>query len=162
VVAFDDFVNSMDYPIFIVTTQSPVSGERAGCVVGFASQTSITPRRFLIGISRKNFTYQIACNATHLAVHLLPRSRLKIVRLFGEYTGDDIDKFSQCQWQDGPAAVPILAASPAWFVGAITERLDLGDHVGFLLEPIAGSVNDQLADWTSFADVRDLTAGHEA
>jgi len=31
--------------------------------------------------------------------------------------------------------VPILTECPNWFVGTVLERLPLGDHVGFVLDP---------------------------
>ena len=49
--AFERLVGQLDYPMFIVTTQ--VEGRRAGCLVGFASQFSIDPPRFLIGLSKR-------------------------------------------------------------------------------------------------------------
>ncbi|PRC52628.1 oxidoreductase, partial [Mycobacterium sp. ITM-2017-0098] len=39
---------------------------------------------------------------------------------------------------------------------------DLGDHVGHLIEPVAGSAPDELGDLISFSDVRDLEPGHDA
>lgn len=50
----------------------------------------------------------------------------------------------------------------AWFVGEIRDRFDLGDHVGHLLQPTAGTAPDGLQNWLSFADVRDLEPGHDA
>ena len=41
--AFDAIMGSLDTPLVVVTTAA--HGERAGCVVGFHSQCSITPRR---------------------------------------------------------------------------------------------------------------------
>src|SRR5205814_612337 len=46
--------------------------ERDACLVGFSTQTSIHPSRFLACLSRKNRTYRIACAAEHLAVHVVP------------------------------------------------------------------------------------------
>ena len=43
------FCDLLDYPMFIVTTRA--GDERSGCLVGFASQVSIRPRRFLVGLS---------------------------------------------------------------------------------------------------------------
>ena len=42
------------------------------------------------------------------------------------------------------------------------SRIDVGDHVGFLLEPVAGSAPDEFEQLVTFADVRDLEPGHEA
>lgn len=158
--AFDDLMSLLDYPMFIVTTAA--GGHRTGCLVGFASQTSIDPSRFLVGLSRSNHTFRVAQHTDHLAVHVLPRTELPVAHLFGGTTDDSTDKFAQCGWHTGPHNMPILDAASAWFVGRVLDRLDLGDHVGHLLEPVAGTAPDHLDDVLSFSDVRDVSPGHGA
>ncbi|QZT61856.1 flavin reductase family protein [Mycolicibacterium austroafricanum] len=158
--AFEQLTSLLDYPMFVVTTAA--GGHRSGCLVGFTSQTSIHPARFLVGMSRKNHTFGVASDADHLAVHLLPRTELELARLFGEKTGDTTDKFMQCAWHPGPYGMPILDAAAGWFVGRVLRRFDVGDHVGHLLEPVGGSAPEDLGDLITFSDVRDLEPGHEA
>jgi flavin reductase (DIM6/NTAB) family NADH-FMN oxidoreductase RutF len=158
--AFEKLVALLNYPMFVVTTA--VGGTAAGCLVGFASQASIHPPRFLVGLSTKNHTFRVAANATHLAVHVFDREHLDVVELFGGQTGDVIDKFDRCSWHRGPAQMPILDDAAAWFVGEILDRFRLGDHVGHLLEPVDGNPPADLECWVSFGDVRDLRPGHEA
>lgn len=158
--AFDDLVGLLDYPMFVVTTCA--GGDRAGCLVGFTSQVSIHPSRFLAGLSKKNHTYRVARRATHLAAHLLPREHCEVARLFGSETGDLVDKFSRCAWHSGPQGLPILDDAVGWFVGRILNRFDVGDHVGFLLQPVDGHAPERLGELVTFADVRDLEPGHEA
>ena len=161
--AFERLVGLLDYPMFVVTTKA--QGTLAGCLVGFASQTSIRPPRFLIGLSKRNHTYRIARDADHLAVHVLSHRHRELAQLFGSQTGDDIDKFSRCGWHAGPEDMPILDDAIAWFVGKTLTRIDVGDHVGHLLEPIAGEAPDSadgLVELITFADVADLEPGHEA
>lgn len=159
--AFEQMVGLLDYPMFVVTTRS--GDVRAGCLVGFSSQVSIDPSRFLVGLSKRNHTFRVASHgATHLAVHLLSKPHRDLARLFGSETGDRIDKFSRCRWWEGPEGLPILADAAAWFAGRILDRFDLGDHVGHLTDPIAGSAPDRFDDLVSFGDVKDLEPGHEA
>jgi flavin reductase (DIM6/NTAB) family NADH-FMN oxidoreductase RutF len=161
--AFNDIVAALNYPMFVVTTKGTDDDEMlAGCLVGFASQTSIDPPRFLVGLSRRNHTFRTAQHSTHLAVHVLSRKHLAAAQLFGGQTSDEIDKFAQCAWEAGPLGLPILTDASAWFVGRILKRFDVGDHVGHLLEPTHGSATDMTRHWVSFADVRDLAPGHEA
>lgn len=157
---FDDFVGLLDYPMFVVTARA--DDGPAGCLVGFTTQASIDPPRFLVGISKANHTFTAAEAATHLAVHLLAREDLELARWFGGQTGDEVDKFAECRWHAGPAETPILDAAAAWFVGVILDRLDLGDHVGYLLNPIAGQAPDEPRPWVSLTDVADLKPGHDA
>jgi flavin reductase (DIM6/NTAB) family NADH-FMN oxidoreductase RutF len=158
--AFEDLVALLDYPMFVVTTRA--GDESAGCLVGFTSQTSIHPPRFLVGLSKRNRTYRVAQHAEYLAVHLLERRHCELARLFGGETGDEVDKFAQCAWHRGPQEMPILDDAAGWFVGAVLSRYDVGDHVGHLLEPVAGDAPDRFEQLVTFSDVRDLDPGHEA
>jgi flavin reductase (DIM6/NTAB) family NADH-FMN oxidoreductase RutF len=158
--AFEQLVARLNYPMFVVTTAA--GDVTAGCLVGFASQTSIHPPRFLVGLSRRNHTFRVAADATHLAVHVFEREHLDVVELFGGQTGDAVNKFDRCSWHRGPERLPILDDAAAWFAGKILDRFSLGDHVGHLLEPVAGRPPHDLEQWVTFGDVRDLRPGHEA
>jgi flavin reductase (DIM6/NTAB) family NADH-FMN oxidoreductase RutF len=158
--AFDDLVGLLDYPMFVVTTCA--GDDKAGCLVGFTSQVSINPSRFLVGLSKKNFTFRVASRADHLAVHLLPKEHKDLARLFGSETGDRVDKFARCAWHEGPEGLPVLDEAVGWFAGRILDRFDVGDHVGHLLDPVAGDAPEQLGELVTFSDVRDLEPGHDA
>ena len=157
---FNELVGELDYPMFIATARSE-TGEPAGCLVGFATQCSIDPCRFLACISKANRTYRQARAAELVAVHIVPASASALAELFGGQTGDDVDKFAHCEWREGRGGVPILAGCRNWFVGAVLDRVDLGDHVGFLLDPV--EVERRVAEPTlSFHRARHIDPGHEA
>lgn len=158
--AFDKLVGELENPMFVVTTCD--GNQRSGCLVGFASQVSIAPPRFLVGLSNKNHTYRASLTTEYLAVHVIPRDHIELATLFGGSTGDDIDKFARCTWHRGPHDLPILDEAAAWFGGRILDRIPLGDHVGFLLEPESGSAPDNLDTIVTSTDVRDLEPGHSA
>ena len=158
--AFEKLVSLLDYPMFVVTTHA--GDASAGCLVGFASQVSIRPPRFLVGLSKRNHTYRVAKGASHLAVHLLERRHCELARLFGSETGDQTDKFTRCSWHSGPHGLPILGDAAGWFAGRVLSRYNVGDHVGFLLEPVGGTAPDKFEQLVTFSDVRDLDPGHEA
>lgn len=158
--AFEKLVAMLDYPMYVVTTTA--DGTNAGCLVGFTSQVSIGPPRFLVGLSKRNHTFRVAQRATHLAVHLVPRRHRDLARLFGSETGDETDKFARCQWHEGPHGLPILIDAAGWFAGEVLDRFDLGDHVGHVIAPLAGDAPEKFEQLVTFADVRDLDPGHEA
>ena len=154
---FQAMVAEMDYPMFIVTTSA--AGRLAGCLVGFVTQTSIHPQRMLVGISRRNHTFGVACAADALAVHFPGADRMDLAELFGGETGDEIDKFARCEWREGPEGLPILAGCPSWAVGTIAERVDIGDHVGFVLDVVAAA-HGRSGPQLGFQAVRGIEAGH--
>jgi flavin reductase (DIM6/NTAB) family NADH-FMN oxidoreductase RutF len=130
---FLKLAGSLDYPLFILTAGD--ARRREGCVIGFATQCSFHPARFLACLSRENRTYRLALDVDALAVHLVPCAQIGLAKLFGGETGDEVDKFTRCAWHSGPRGLPILDGCPSWFAGEICARHDLGDHVGFLLDP---------------------------
>src|ERR671920_1608506 len=97
--ALDRLVNRLDYPMLVVTAEA--GGERAGCLIGFATQCSINPPRFLVCLSDKNYTFRVAQHAPVLVVHLVPGDADELAELFGSHTGDEIDKFEHCAWSPG-------------------------------------------------------------
>lgn len=161
--AFDRLLASLDFPMFIATAAAADNDERSGCLVGFATQSSIHPPHFLACLSVENHTARVATRADHLAVHLVPRARMDVAVLFGHETGDDVDKFADCQWTPGPGGVPLLDACPVRFVGRILDRVPLGDHTGYVLEPtVAEGSASAPGDYVRFQDVKDLDPGHPA
>ena len=151
-------LGELDYPMFIVTTAA--GGERSGCLVGFATQCSIDPVRFIACLSDKNRTFRVARRASVLVVHAVPEEARELAELFGSQTGDDIDKFERCSWTPGPDGAPILEDCDNWFAGRILDRLDVGDHWAFVLEPLRGG--NAKENEFMFQQARWIRPGHEA
>jgi flavin reductase (DIM6/NTAB) family NADH-FMN oxidoreductase RutF len=158
----DAFLAALDYPMFVVTAACPDTGEPAGCLVGFVTQCSIEPVRLLVCLSKANHTYRIACRARLLAVHSLGPEEADLAELFGTRSGDRVDKFARCAWRSGPDGVPLLDRCGYRLIGRVLERLELGDHDGFLLEPVHAQEAGPNRPLLMFSAVRDLPAGHPA
>jgi flavin reductase (DIM6/NTAB) family NADH-FMN oxidoreductase RutF len=157
--AFHSLVSSLHYPMYIVTAAA--AGERAGCLVGFATQASIDPPRMLVLLSKANRTFQVALASDTLAVHFLSRANQGLAAVFGEETGDDVDKFAGCQWREGPDGLPLLSGTRGWVVGSVIERFDTGDHIPHLLT-IGSAEIDRPGEQLDFQTVRRLHPGHPA
>jgi flavin reductase (DIM6/NTAB) family NADH-FMN oxidoreductase RutF len=109
-----------------------------------------------------NHTFEIAAEANLLVVHALSPVNVGLARLFGEKTGDEVDKFSRCRWQPGPdGRTPVLAECPRWFAGEVVGRIDSGDHLGLILAPIKVECRDH-GPQLGFQALRDLEPGHPA
>jgi flavin reductase (DIM6/NTAB) family NADH-FMN oxidoreductase RutF len=156
---FQQLVAELDYPMFIATVAA--DEDLAGCLIGFATQCSIHPPRFLAGISDKNRTHRVAEGATSMAIHLVPEDASELAELFGGETGDELNKFKRCSWQPGPAGVPLLDGCPNRFVGRILERVDFGDHTGMVLEPFFAELEEREGQ-LKFHRAKRIEPGHEA
>ena len=131
---FQELVSTLEYPMLIVTASTET--ERSGCLVGFSTQASISPQRYLVLISKANHTCGVAARASSLVVHFLREDNHDLAELFGEETGDEVDKFTRCRWHQGPDGTPVLDGVAGWLAGPVRERFDLGDHVGHLLDVV--------------------------
>ncbi len=157
--SFNGIVGGLEYPMFIVTARA--GDEPLGCLIGFATQTSIDPPRFAVCLSQKNRTYRRGRDAKLLGVHAVPEHAAALAELFGGETGDEVDKFARCRWREGPGGAPLLEDCARWFTGEVIGRIPTDDHVGFLLTPVrvhSGPWSGQLG----FQSARSIPPGHEA
>lgn len=125
---FTDVVAALDSGLVIVTTA--VDGERAGCLVGFHTQSSMEPPRYCVWLSKANHTARCAQRSMHLAVQPVPEDEFALAERFGTLTGDTTDKFAGLAVRDGPGGVPLLDACRAGVLLLKTTVLDDGgDHL---------------------------------
>jgi len=145
--------------MFIVTAAA--GSDRAGCLVGFATQCSIDPAQFLVCLSHENHTAKTAAAADVVAVHVLRPGDEDIARLFGEGTGDDISKFDRCAWRPGPGGVPVIA-NLDWFAGRVHSRDDRGgDHTIYVLDVLPDGRSERRGGQLGYQSLRSLDPGHE-
>ncbi len=157
---FDAIAADLDYPMMIVTVSDGT--RRSGCLVGFGAQCSIDPARFFVWISKTNHTARVAAHAPAFGVHFPRVGDLELARLFGEQSGDDVDKFEHCAWSEGPGRVPVLTGVD-WFAGEVTGRVDSGDHVGYLLDVLDGGSSEHAHEpELTFQMVQGFDPGHDA
>lgn len=157
----DVFMSRLNPDMCVVTAATDT--ERSGCLVGFSSQCSIDPVRYVVWISKANHTYGAARAAECLAVHLLTREQHGLAAHFGGRTGDRTDKFvpADVRWRQGYGGSVVLEDAAAWFVGVVEDRVDGGDHVGFVLRPVEwGGRSD--GPLLRLADALDIPPGHPA
>jgi flavin reductase (DIM6/NTAB) family NADH-FMN oxidoreductase RutF len=126
--AFGTLMASTDSPLVVVTTRA--EDRRAGCLVGFHIQSSITPEHYCVWLSKANHTYRAAVRTTHLAVHFLTVDDLPLAVRFGTLCSGETDKFAGLDVEDDGYGVPLLAACPNRLTLERTALLDSGgDHV---------------------------------
>jgi len=153
-------VAALDPPLTVVTAAA--GGRRAGCLVGFHSQSSIAPGRYCVWLSVANHTYRVALLASHLAVHFLAAADLKLAERFGTLTGDRTDKFAGLAARSGPGGAPLLDQCPNWLVARRVALLqEGGDHACMITEPVAARCGGDFRP-LRMSDARHLVPGHDS
>jgi len=126
--AFGTLMACADPALVVLTTA--VEAERAGCLVGFHAQSSITPEHYSVWLSKANYTYRLGLRATHFMVHFLTINDLPVAERFGTLSGDDTDKFTGMDMEADRFGLPVLAACPNRMALERIAILDDGsDHV---------------------------------
>ena len=157
---FHQEMGALDGPMIIVTAVAH-DGRRAGCLVGFHTQASIDPPRYLVCLSNKNHTFEVARDATHLAVHFLGVDQSDLAERFGTTCSAEVDKFDGLDCSEGPEGSVIVSGVAHWFVGRVLGQLPTNDHVVFALEPVASDGTDRPLALLGFQAVKDLEPGHQ-
>lgn len=126
--AFTGLMASTDPAMIVVTTAA--EGERAGCLVGFHSQSGIAPERYCLWLSKANHTYRVGLRSVDFAVHFLTSADLALAEHFGTLTGEETDKFSGLDHHVDERGLPLLDACPQRLLVERLAVLDDGsDHV---------------------------------
>jgi flavin reductase (DIM6/NTAB) family NADH-FMN oxidoreductase RutF len=155
----EPLARATNYPLYVVTARA--GDELSGCLAGFVTQSSMDPVRFLVCISKSNHTFGIAQGSVGLGLHLLGSDQREIASLFGEQTGDLIDKFAALRWAPGVTGVPILSECAAWVEGRVIDRMSAGDHEAFLMAVADGGDGTHPGRFM-FTDATDFEPGHPA
>ena len=128
-------------PVVVVTSakDGKVNGQVAVTVVN-ASIVHSHPR-LIVGIWKRNYTHSFITSSRSLAVHLLRRDQLEVVRRFGFYTGREMDKFEGLEHFTRETGSPLLADAHSWIEGVVINAMDGGDMTAFLVDVVGGGVN---------------------
>lgn len=156
---FHQEMATLDGPMIVVTASA--GGQRGGCLVGFHTQVSIEPARYLVCLSIKNHTYEIARRADHLAVHFLGHEQIDMAVRFGGQCGHEVDKFAGLDVSMRAGATPVLSDCAHWFLGRILATLPINDHVAFALEPVESGGIPERQTLLGFQAVKDVDPGHD-
>jgi len=99
-------------------------------LVGFHTQSSITPQHYCVWLSKANHTYRVSLRAAHFAAHFLTAEDFTLAERFGTLSGEDTDKFAGTDVDLDQNGVPLLRACPNWMSLERIAVLDDGsDHV---------------------------------
>lgn len=159
--AFSDWVSAADAAMIAVTAAGD-GDELDACLVGFHSQASIDPPRYVVWMSNANRTSAIARNADVLGIHLLRRDQHKLAQRLGSVTQDDEpNKLAGIEMTTHASGAVVLERCSAWFAGRVVDRFDGGDHRGFLLEPVDAACPASF-DPLRLHAASDIDAGHPA
>lgn len=158
--AFETLMASTDPPLIVVTTAA--EDERAGCLVGFHAQSSITPQHYCVWLSKANHTYRVGLRSAHFAVHFLTAEDFALAERFGTLSGEDSDKFAGLDFDLDENGVPLLRACPNQMSLERLTLLDDGsDHVCLTTRVVSARASGTFVP-LRLSSADHLVAGHSS
>jgi flavin reductase (DIM6/NTAB) family NADH-FMN oxidoreductase RutF len=96
-----------------------------------------------------------------MGLHLLGEDQVDLARLFGEETGDVVDKFAWLDWRLGSSGAPLLVDAAVTMEGQVLGHFSVGDHEAFLIRAVRAVTGAQ-AGLLTLRGAPPLHPGHPA
>ena len=154
------FFDRVDYPLYVVTVRSP-AGEMSGCLAG-SSPSAASARRISSCASRRRTTRSMSPSALRgWGCTCWAMDQADLARLFGEETGDLVDKFAAVDWRLGSTGAPLLVDTAVSMEGEILGHFSVGDHEAFFMRAVR-SVAGGRPGILTYRGIPPLEPGHPA
>jgi len=117
--------------VTIITTTSP-SGEPVGMTANAFTSVSLDPPLVMVGVARSAASFPAMEQTQRYAVHILHHGQHEVSRAFARSASDGSDKFAGVAWHWSADDLPLLDDCLARLRCTVTQRIELGDHVGYI------------------------------
>jgi flavin reductase (DIM6/NTAB) family NADH-FMN oxidoreductase RutF/rubredoxin len=147
------------YGLYVVSSSD--GNKLNGYISNTVFQVTADPAQFAIACSKNNFTTGIISKSRTFAISALKKdASAELIGIFGYKSGNDIDKFSRCNYKTGLTGAPVLLDDTiAWFECEVVHSLDVGSHILFIGKVIDGELLDPTGEPLTYAWYRESRNG---
>jgi flavin reductase (DIM6/NTAB) family NADH-FMN oxidoreductase RutF len=125
-------------PVYLVSCEH--EGKRSIISVGMFAYLSSKPTLVGIGIAPSRFSYSLIRESGEFVVNTVDKTLIDAVRICGEKSGRDVDKFQLAKLTATRASkvqAPLIEESPVSIECKVVKTIETGDHVWFIGEVLA-------------------------
>lgn len=132
-------LGTISYGLFVVSSKRDgrFNAQTANTVFQITNQ----PTRIALGINKKNLTHEYIQASGEVAVTVLGRGNMGLVKRFGFQSGRTVDKFAGIGYSTGPqTGCPVLPGGVAYLEARVIPEMsvDVGTHTLFVADVIGG------------------------
>lgn len=134
-------------PIYLVSCEH--EGKKNIISVGMFAYFSGKPALVGIGIAPSRYSYELIQKSKAYAVNVVDEKLIEAVKICGENSGRDTDKFKLAKLTATPASkitAPLIEESPLSIECKVVQEVEVGDHVWFMGEVVATQCREGY-DW---------------
>jgi flavin reductase (DIM6/NTAB) family NADH-FMN oxidoreductase RutF len=134
-------------PIYLVTSE--YEAKRSIITVGMFAYFSGNPTLVGVGIAPSRYSFGLIHKSGEFVVNIADEKLSDAVRLCGENSGADVDKFELAHLTPKKGVkvnAPLIEESPLSIECKVVKEVEIGDHVWFIGEVLATCVREGY-DW---------------
>lgn len=134
-------------PVYLASAEH--NGKRNIISIGMFAYFSGKPTIVGIGIAPSRYSYDLIRKSGEFVVNIVDENLIEAVRICGEQSGRDVDKFQLAKLTPEKGAklnAPLIGESPVSIECKVVKEVEMGDHVWFMGEVLATSVREGY-DW---------------
>lgn len=130
-------------PVYLVSMEH--EGKKNIISVGMFAFFSSKPALIGVGIAPSRFSYGLIHQSGEYAVNAVDEKLMEAVRVCGEKSGRDVNKFELAKLTPTKGArvrAPLIEESPVSIECKVVKEVETGDHVWFIGEVLAAHVRE--------------------
>lgn len=130
-------------PVYLVSCEH--QGKKNIISVGMFAYFSGKPPLVGVGIAPSRFSYGLIQRSGAYVVNVVDEKLVEAVKVCGENSGRDVDKFALTKLTPVPASkvsAPVIEESPLNIECKVVQVIEVGDHVWFIGEVLATHVRE--------------------
>ena len=134
-------------PVYLVSCEH--SGKKNIISVGMFAYFSGKPTLVGVGIAPSRFSYGLIQKSRAYVVNIVDDKLIETVKICGENSGRDVDKFELAKLTAVPASrvsAPLIEESPLSIECKVVQVIEVGDHAWFIGEVLAIHIREGY-DW---------------
>jgi len=128
------------YGLYVLTTKSKDGNDLGAATVNWVTQASFAPPLVAVGVKADSGAHQHIKDTGVFAVNVLGKDQLDMAFAFFKPTEREGSTLNGQPFEDSPAGLPLLTATPAWWECKLVDEIAHGDHTVFVGEVVEAGV----------------------
>ena len=145
--------------LFILTAQGP-DGSQTGMLASWVQQASFDPPAVTVAIKKGRYLHEWLASHPEVALSLVGESQKKFLGHFGRGFEPRQPAFEGLNTRHGANGLTVLAEALGWLEGRVTQSLDAGDHVVYLVQLTGAGRGAGLDSETPWVHIRKSGFGY--
>jgi len=130
------------------------TGRQTGLLASWVQQASFDPPQVTIAVNKSRYLVDWLTVNSPVSINQIPKAESSLFKHFGKGFEPDADAFNGVETVPGQSGLPLLKVAMTSMEGAVTNRMEAGDHVIFLVTLTDAVAHRDPADFDPFVHIR--------